>query len=93
MTVRRSARCRCRARLAVNGDSAQTAPVRLRTWLEIAVFAVLCLALRASRYRADLDDGYRLLQQPPPPGPLHAGDYPPRPGQRIPGPARPGPVT
>jgi hypothetical protein len=76
MTVRRSARCRCRARLAVNGDSAQTAPVRLRAWLEIAVFAVLCLALRASRYRADLG-----RWRPPPaaaiaPGALHAGNYP-----------------
>jgi len=38
--------------LAVNGDSAQTAPVRPRTWLEIAVFAPLCLTLRASRCRA-----------------------------------------
>jgi len=52
MTVRPVPRCRCRARLAVNGDSAQTAPVRLRNWLEIAVFAPLCLALRASRCRA-----------------------------------------
>jgi hypothetical protein len=52
--LRPALRCWCRARLAVNGDSAQTAPVRLRTWLEIAVFAVLCLALRASRCRAGL---------------------------------------
>ena len=76
MTVRPMPRCRCRARLAVNGESAQTAPVRLRAWLEIAVFAVLCLASGRRGAALVSDDGDRLLQQLPPPGPLHAGNYP-----------------
>jgi hypothetical protein len=92
MTVRPVPRCRCRARLAVNGDSAQTAPVRLGTWLEIAVFAVLCLALTTSRCRADLGRLRPPLQHPPPPGPS-VPELPPRPGRRTPGSARSGSVT
>jgi hypothetical protein len=41
MTVRPVPRCRCRAGLVANGDSAQPAQVRLRTWLRAAVFALL----------------------------------------------------
>jgi hypothetical protein len=92
MTVRPVPRCRCRARLAVNGDSAQTAPVRLHAWLEIAVFAVLCLALRAPGAALVPGDGDRLLQQPPPPGPSMPVTTP-RPGQRAPVPARSGSVA
>ena len=48
MTVRPVPRCRCRAGLVANGDSAQPAPVRLRTWLQAAVFALLYVAAQGA---------------------------------------------
>ena len=52
MTVRPVPRCRCRAGcragLVANGDSAQPAPVRLRTWLQAAVFGLLCVVAQAA---------------------------------------------
>jgi hypothetical protein len=48
MTVRPMPRCLCRAGLVANGESAQPATVRLRTWLQAAVFALLCVAAQGA---------------------------------------------
>jgi hypothetical protein len=36
------------AGVMANGDSAQPAPVRLRAWLQAAVFALLCVAAQGA---------------------------------------------
>jgi len=48
MTVRPALRCRCRAGLVANGNSALPVPVRLRTWLQAAVFELRCLAAQGA---------------------------------------------
>ena len=48
MTVRPALRCRYRAGLVANGDSALPAPVRVRTWLQAAVFELWCVAAQGA---------------------------------------------